>query len=1353
MKKLMRTVMPVFLSSIVLAGSGTAIALPGKAGDGFRYNADGSVNCIENGWKYIPDQNDPYAPAPHCFYTDAEDVNALQPIATEIQEYESPEAARAALERIEETSPINPQQNLAGDTFAYQKLSGEEPISPYSHEISRSTMETNIGKGNRWSTGVNIGWGKEAKESIPIYTVDSSNPEQHFITVTSRDSRVTSNETSKKMMLGKIPFPEWGKLRMNDSGDRSIAIYDVATGVWRSMFMFVPDSQATDGNTYHFSSGGYIQAKPNFEGFGEDNYWMSLMTSTSSVVGLSNELTQIGVEEVRAGEINHMVSMTWQDYQRISGFPTKMTDGRVSKDDYPHAPHAGQMFTLPADFDIDYHVKERGGGEFMKTYLRAVQEYGAIITDRNAVINAVNFEHPAGYAKYARHQQNVYLEDPEIVEALRGFDVHTFPYMDLEWIELDYAGHALNTGANAQEKETRDRFVPHAPEKHTLSSDVYTSLYKGEHGYENPIYSHFYMNGNNTNHMLFFDPTEDEVKWQSSGTTEAGSFSTAAPGVTFKPADDFVGKTEYGLLAGWSFNGGTFDNNGRIWHVNVVEKDQPNARTDRVELNPGKTETITPLSNDDTAHGQGNSGFADLSLVDEEGNETKNLTIDGAEFNVNPDNTVTITTDRDSNGFLNHVKYIATTEDGKTGEGHVLVTVTQSGEPVMTDAEYYTPSYEETSVIQGEQTTVSPSLTEEDAFPEGTVFSLPVDSPEWISIDENTGEITLNPTEDVEPVSSENITINITYPDGSIDEVELSYTIEELVKEPEEPVEPPLNTVYDPSYPSTVTVENGTTYEIEAPLNSDGSALPDDVVFTKGENFPHSILELREDGTLLAQPDTENLEGHSVDVRITYSDGTFHDLSFKLVVENPEEPLMNTQYTPVPTTVSLKEGDTLQAEIEEENGKSFPEGTRYLLSENALSWVEVDEDGKLHLSPGAEHVGTHEIPVSVVYADNSYNSTVLTVNVEAKTLAEKFAPYYNNTEVKAGETTQSTVQDGAENSTYTLLNAPEWVSMDAETGLLTVSPERSVDTGEYSLSVQVEYNDGSSEEITTVISVSEADPLMSEVYAPFYEMTTITENTEKTTSVRLQESLGKELPAGTTVSYDSEGYDWLSLDGTTFNIAPEDESLIGVYEIPVEVRFPDDSVLIVELSIDIQALPSEVDEEDNNDTESPGDGDENETPGEDEDNNNTESPGDENGNEDNTESPGEDNNTETPGDNGGTDSPDENNDNNGDTDSGLEDGESNDSDTENNNDQDSNLIVNDDERNTDSSPSNSDNGNWTAVERDNKSSEGSSSEGARSDTGGEAGETGKAGLLGAFALLSGLVAWFTTRRISKRKEQ
>ena len=165
--------------------------------------------------------------------------------------------------------------------------------------------------------------------------------------------------------------------------------------------------------TYHVSSGGYMLAKPNFGGVGEDNYWLTLKNGTSSVVGMANELTQIGVDELKAGKINHMVSITAADYAALTAsFPAKGTDGKLDMSKYPNAPRAGQRGFLPASFDVEEHLANTGHADDQLTrmILTAMKEYGFILTDHNLFTNAFNLEAASSYAPYARQGKNVYKD-------------------------------------------------------------------------------------------------------------------------------------------------------------------------------------------------------------------------------------------------------------------------------------------------------------------------------------------------------------------------------------------------------------------------------------------------------------------------------------------------------------------------------------------------------------------------------------------------------------------------------------------------------------------------------------------------------------------------------------------------------------------------------------------------------------------------------------------------------------------------------------------------------------------------------------------------------------------------------
>ena len=61
-----------------------------------------------------------------------------------------------------------------------------------------------------------------------------SNPHQEYRHFSSTDARVINFPDLVQATSGKIPLPSWAV--PSEGGDRALAIYDVATGIWRSYF-------------------------------------------------------------------------------------------------------------------------------------------------------------------------------------------------------------------------------------------------------------------------------------------------------------------------------------------------------------------------------------------------------------------------------------------------------------------------------------------------------------------------------------------------------------------------------------------------------------------------------------------------------------------------------------------------------------------------------------------------------------------------------------------------------------------------------------------------------------------------------------------------------------------------------------------------------------------------------------------------------------------------------------------------------------------------------------------------------------------------------------------------------------
>ncbi|WP_304276675.1 Rib/alpha-like domain-containing protein, partial [Rothia mucilaginosa] len=736
---------------------------------------------------------------------------------------------------------------LARDSFAAKKLTGAEAVVANSSEISRTFLEYTGDAGNHpVTTAINAGTVKKDRaqtvgghENIPTLAVNSANPHQEYVEVVSRDNRVNANAENKRILTGGVPIPKWLAEDHGLSGDQSVALYDEATGIWRSYFKFVKDADAQtytstarvqvgggnastptsakiqynnvgrgnagqtvtinapvsidaksgnartsypiargakfrlaknvpgasiDANTgvitykipagtrgtvdipvavdypatYHVSSGGYMLAKPNFGGVGEDNYWLTLKNGTSSVVGLANELTQIGVDELKAGKINHMVSITAADYSSLtSSFPAKGTDGKIDVSKYPNAPRAGQRGFLPANFDVEEHLRNTGHADdqLSRMILTAMKEYGFIITDRNLFTNAFNLEAASSYAPYARQGKNVYKEDPQLAAMFAnfvpsGFTGNQFPWQQVQWMPVNYTESAENSaGRNTASVDTSVKFkypsdsygktgtgsgVIYQPAEH------HATVYSGETAVAQSVHQSHKVSPNYRYARDYnFQEIEQTPNFRPSRwvnkekvNTAGGQFSSAETGIRF---------ASNGKTGTYSIDLNTHEVTGTTWDlrrdngtnitvnrtgkaparmsdvkakkgaaaqlysiplkVHVVDKNSPIAREDSVSLYSGTTQNVAVLNNDEASFGAYSRGetVKKLELLNERGQVVSSYSDEYGTYRVVtlPDGTQGIAVSAKSKqGFAPLVRYRAVTDKGvKSAEGYLQVAV------------------------------------------------------------------------------------------------------------------------------------------------------------------------------------------------------------------------------------------------------------------------------------------------------------------------------------------------------------------------------------------------------------------------------------------------------------------------------------------------------------------------------------------------------------------------------------------------------------------------------------------------------------------------------------------------------
>ena len=829
-------------ASAALATVITGANLPATFGATASTRNVSGTTCVDAGYRTVPTLANitNVAPGPTCYWNPdqkAQSIATLAPVNSSL--------TKAQLTTTENTSPLSGK--LARDSFAAKKLTGTEAVVANSSEISRTFLEYSADAGNHpITTAINAGTVKKDRaqtvgghENIPTLAVNSANPHQEYVEVVSRDGRVNANAENKRILTGGVPIPKWFAEDHGLSGDQSVALYDEATGIWRSYFKFVKDADAQtytstarvqvgggnvstpksakiqydnvgrgnagqtvtinapvsidaksgnartsypiargakfrlaknvpgasiDANTgvitykipagtrgtvdipvavdypatYHVSSGGYMLAKPNFGGVGEDNYWLTLKNGTSSVVGLANELTQIGVDELKAGKINHMVSITAADYAALtSSFPAKGTDGKLDMSKYPNAPRAGQRGFLPASFDVEEHLANTGHADDQLTrmILTAMKEYGFILTDHNLFTNAFNLEAASSYAPYARQGKNVYKEDPQLAAMFAnfvpsGFTGNQFPWQQVQWMPVNYTESAENSaGRNTASADTSVKFkypsdsygktgtgsgVFYQPAEHHATvysgeTAVAQSVHQSHKASPNYRYARDY-NFQEIEQTPNFKPS----RWvnKEKVNTAGGQFSSAETGIRFASN----GKTgTYSIdLNTHEVTGTTWDlrrDNGRNITVNrtgkalarmsdvkakkgsaaqlysiplkvhVVDKNSPIAREDSVSLYSGTTQNVAVLNNDEASFGAYSRGetVKKLELLNQRGQAVSAYSDEYGTYRVVtlPDGTQGIAVSaKNKQGFAPLVRYRAVTDKGvKSAEGYLQVAV------------------------------------------------------------------------------------------------------------------------------------------------------------------------------------------------------------------------------------------------------------------------------------------------------------------------------------------------------------------------------------------------------------------------------------------------------------------------------------------------------------------------------------------------------------------------------------------------------------------------------------------------------------------------------------------------------
>ena len=416
--------------------------------------------------------------------------------------------------------------------------------------------------------------------------------------------------------------------------------------------------------------------------------------------------------------------------------------------------------------------------------------------------------------------------------------------------------------------------------------------------------------------------------------------------------------------------------------------------------------------------------------------------------------------------------------------------VTVPIEVFLADADKYTP--QTTSIIKEYGT----STTEEEIIGAVTVPGYPEDTVDELEIAlDNATQIPDGNTAGDYPVD-----VTVTYPDGSEDKVQVTVTVKE--QKDNEKYIPEFDQI-NKNYGEATTEE-----EIKGALKEESVPENMEVTVKNPENLPDGMTE----GTF------------EIEVTVEYPDGTSEDTTVQVVVTDNRTDA--EKYTPEFNQIEKNHGEaTTEEEIKGAlKEESVPENTE----------VTVKNPESL---PDGMTEGTFEIEVTVEYPDGtSEDTTVQVVVTDNRTDAEKYTPEFNQIEKNHGEATTEEEIKGALKEE----------SVPENTEVTVKNPESLPDgmtEGTFEIEVTVEYPDGTSEDTTVQVVVTD-NRTDAEKYTPEFDQ--IEKNYgEATTEEEIKGALKEEsVPENTEVTVKNPE----SLpDGMTE----------GTFEIEVTVEYPD----------------------------------------------------------------------------------------------------------------------------------------------------------------------------------------------------
>ncbi|MDK8245097.1 Rib/alpha-like domain-containing protein, partial [Corynebacterium sp. UMB10321] len=358
---------------------------------------------------------------------------------------------------------------------------------------------------------------------------------------------------------------------------------------------------------------------------------------------------------------------------------------------------------------------------------------------------------------------------------------------------------------------------------------------------------------------------------------------------------------------------------------------------------------------------------------------------------------------------------VVTYPDGSTDEVPVTVKVAKD------QAEQFDPQGKGQTVETGKKPEPKDNVEDADSLPEGTTFAYKKDP-------------------DTSTAGDKPVTVIVTYPDGSTDEVQATVKVEDPKTEdpkpqPEQPKKSDADT-YDPQGKGQ-TVETGKKPEPKDNVE-DADSLPEGTTFAYKKD-----------------PDTTTAGDKPVTVIVTYPDGSTDEVQATVKVQEPkkEEP------KPQPEQPKKSDADTYEPQVQDKTvaPNEVPEAKDHVTNVDELPEGTTFEYEK---APDTSTEGDKPVTIVVTYPDGTTDKVTANVKVQKNaTDADKNDPQGQDQKVKTGGTphAKGNIKDAdklPKGTTFKYKETPD-----------TSKP------GVYDVTVVVTYPDGSTDEVQTTITV------------------------------------------------------------------------------------------------------------------------------------------------------------------------------------------------------------------------------------------------------------------------------------------